>query len=423
MAKSPECLREVGHSAGHLLLPKHRWIHRRVQSVAHLEPRLTNITVSVDFEIPEVSSPYLPVSVLPKWPPLFQFDFRNQEDQPVPLLTSRQNGAADQGLLERLVEETCPEALGREEFAQALRQITCGPDTDLEPHFETLLDEVLNCLATTESERLLEVAAQLTSTTMLWIPVDGEPGERRICKFRYLLKSSDLKSRFHRFTQSLSWCQPWEWIRLHHSGGDANFHLEITAPPGLVVKEIESPAFIQFMAADSSESEHGAPGSALGHFTDFESGLGHVYLSGPRPVNGDLPVKFAPPRAGRILPPLAFATLIATLATALTFVLDQIQESGSENAATAILILVPALAGYVALRPEHHSVTRRHLAGIKVLIGLASIIPVAMAVTLVGSTSASLEEQWRVSTIVAWAVVVLLAISLRGASNEHHEVE
>lgn len=83
-----------------LVLPGSDWIHRRVQRISYLDPGMQRMQLSVDFTVPRgVIGSHVPISVLPKWPPLYRLDFRAADGTPVPLLTTEQNGEADEALL------------------------------------------------------------------------------------------------------------------------------------------------------------------------------------------------------------------------------------------------------------------------------------------------------------------------------------
>src|SRR5689334_9290430 len=129
-------LRKTGELAAKLVLPANDWVHRRVQRVAYRDSRLLVNRLSVDFTVPD-AGPYVPLSVLPKWPPVYRLDFERADGSPISLLTSIENGLADEGLMFALAAEATPASLEDKEFSKALKSLCCGPETHLEASFTT----------------------------------------------------------------------------------------------------------------------------------------------------------------------------------------------------------------------------------------------------------------------------------------------
>jgi hypothetical protein len=244
---SDEELATAGKLATDLVLPGCDWVHRRVQRVSYLEPRLMVNSLSVDFTIPEDSlGDCVPVSVLPKWPPLYRFDFRGADETPIPLLTSAQNGVADEALLRALVEQVSPASFSTSNFGEALTRLARGPETHLESAFETFRQGLRGDLDDPQVERVLDIAAMLTDATLLWYPLQpADRGVRTLCKVDYLIRGLEIESWHRRLLRSLSWRQPAEYIPLWHIGADANFHAEVEAPPVLAIRSIE-PSYYWF---------------------------------------------------------------------------------------------------------------------------------------------------------------------------------
>lgn len=203
--------------------------------------------LSVDFTLPEAGiGAHVPISVLPKWPPLYDFDFRGADGKPLPLLTSAQNGVIDEALLLALVQKISPASLSDPGFAKALTSLTRGPETHLGEAFESFRLGLAGDFDDPEVERLLDIAAMLTDATFLWYPAAaGEPGSRTSCKVEYLIPGLNIESWHRRLLRSLSWTQPAEYIPLWHIGADANFHAELEAPPVLTIRSVE-PSYYWF---------------------------------------------------------------------------------------------------------------------------------------------------------------------------------
>jgi len=234
----------TGRLSARLLLPGETWVHRRVQQVSYFDSGLQQMRVSIDFTVPDGElGTHLPVSVLPKWPPLYRLDFRAATGEPLPILTSKQNGIADEQVLIALAESVGA-PLDKPAFRQAIRSLARGPETDLYQPFGTFL-EGLPDLTDPSQLRIAELAALLTETTFLWYPIDDSAvaGQRTVCKVEYLIAAQESLGLSKRILRALSLDQPPEYVHLWHAGADATFHVDIEAPKPLIVREAE-PAYL-----------------------------------------------------------------------------------------------------------------------------------------------------------------------------------
>ncbi len=421
-------LATAGRLAPELVLPDCDWVHRRVQRVSYLDRRLLLNRLSVDFTVPaDWEGDLVPVSVLPKWPPLYRLDFKAEDGRPIPLLTSAENGVVDEALMSALVETVAPAAFEHPGFKAALTSLTRGPETHLEVAFETFRAGLPNDPSDKRVERLLDLAAMLTDATLLWYPVDhSRRGERMLCKVEYLIRNFETESWPLRLMRSLSWAHPAEWIPLWHIGADANFHAELEAPSVLTVRGVE-PRFYWFSDesleddgeetdADSAEAE--SVGLRPEQHIDREGRLAHVYVAGRRPLGADLIATFAASRTV-VFPMFGAALLIAGLVTAFYCWREEMVSPSHIDAAVAVLILIPALIGYVVIRPSDPPVARRFILGAQTLSLAASAVPLLMAVLLLrySGDPACLQSVWVWPMRASWIIAACLAFSFLRAGS------
>jgi hypothetical protein len=111
-----------------------------------------------------------------------------------------------------------------------------------------------------------------------------------------------------------------------------------------------------------------------------------------------------------------FATtlLIAGLSTAFYYWREQISVPADIDAAVAVLILVPALIGYVVIRPSDPPLSRRYILGAQLLSLAASAVPLVMAVLLLrfSGDPDDLQTAWLWSMRTSWLFALLLFVSL-----------
>lgn len=427
MAKLDDnALERAGTDAAALIRPGTDWVHRRVQSLSYLEHDLQRIRLSVDYTPPgDHPSALLPITVLPKWPPVFRFDLRNGDGQTIPLLTSQQNGIADHALVLELARIASPMSLQFPLFAAALETLARGPDTSLDAALDAFFENLQSDLDSGDVGRLADIAALLVDNTFLWVPA-GRRDERTIAKLEYVAPSVDTPSRRARALRSLSWQLPEETIQLRHCGADANFHLEIEAPPVLVVRSTEvSYYWLTDEPGKAEQPPEATDAAAEGAGLRPEQHLArrgrfaHLYVSGRRPMGADAFFTMAPARSGFITASLVAALLIALLATAFYFARDQAGSASNVDAAVTLLALFPALVSYLVLRPTDHPLTRQYLIGVQILLSASAAVPVVMAVLLViyADRSACLQNAWVVAMIGSWLPVAGLLLSWHQAGD------
>ena len=423
------------------MLPGSDWIHRRVQSIAYVEPELVQVHLSIDFTIPAgCTCSHVPITVLPKWPPLYRFDYLDAAGISIPLLTSAENGA-DWALMQSLTQIVGPALMSDPEYVNLLETLTMVPDTDLVSTFYALFDRISVVYPSDAGdgptlERLIDIAAALTDSTLLWFPCERLDGERMVAKVSYMSPALSVPPLYQRVLRSLSWNQPSESLPLRHVGADASYHVELEAPPVLVIRDLD-PKFWWFTddsqkaAEDREKSTAAAEGQGLRpeQHLDYEGRFAHVYVSGRRPMGAELFYRFAPARSGFIAAALTSSVLVALFVTLLYLRRGVLSHPADLDGAVALLLLVPALIAYFVFRPSDPPLVRRYLLGVQGLVMLSALVPLVMAGFLLvyRDSGNKLHGTWHCSVIATWVLVVLLAFSFlragtRDAEHEHeHE--
>lgn len=97
---------------------------------------------------------------------------------------------------------------------------------------------------------------------------------------------------------------------------------------------------------------------------------------------------------------------------------SQIDIPANTDAAVSVLILIPALIGYIVIRPTDPPLTRQFLLGVQLLALAAGAVPLVMAVLLLryGGEPHCLTKAWLGPLIASWVLAGCLAVSwLRAA--------
>ncbi len=414
-----EALKRIGRAAAPLLLPDQHWVHRRVQSMGYLDLHLVETGVSIDFTTPESIRENLrferrtlvPLSVLPKWPPVLKFDFRDEEGRPLPLLTTHENGIVDHALLTELSRRFEPSP--SETFRSAISRLTLGHETDLSAAFDQFLAALQPVGDDLVAERVIELAALMAQHTILWAPVRAEPGHRTIVKLRYVVANRTPVPWYRSAARSLSWAQPIDYLTLPHIGADASFHVEVEAPTVLLIKDLR-PVMYRLLPETTVA---GAPSPLELRPTQhvaLQDRIAHAYIAGRRPLLAILAITLAAPRRGFVAAAFTAVVAIATLVT--MFAVWRAEALAEREASVAILAIVPAIVGYLVVRPAEHPVAKSYLLGVRLLVVGAAAVPIGYAVALVAlANKPALAVVAVIAVIMAWALAAMAGLSLMKA--------
>jgi hypothetical protein len=177
----------------------------------------------------------------------------------------------------------------------------------------------------------------LTAYSLLWLATPSAPGTREIRKVDYYGPTYATPRRYERILQALSWAQPVEWIPLVHLGGDASFHVEVEVPEGVAIRSAQ-PKFFWLvpdsqvradepdpapLTPESIQSTVEKSGVRPQQHVAIEGRFAHVYISGRRPLGGDLLLRVGASRGG-----LPTAALIAAFVLAILYAPTTIRSQG-----------------------------------------------------------------------------------------------
>jgi hypothetical protein len=411
-------LRKIGTQTAPLMEPSARWVHRRVEAVSWIDERIWRRRVSIDFTIP-AGLPvvrrrggrnlyYVPVASLQKWPPLLGLDLQAR-GLSTHLLTSVGNGIIDDALLYALVRRTIGTL-----FASGVRGEILALATETDPDrageaYEALETAMPQWVDHRQRRRLLAIASTLVRANLLWFPILGHRGERHVVKFSY---DEEIQVRppsiLQRLANGLAWSPQTTWVELDHLGDQRSCHVDVRAPEGLVAARDPRLFFV-------TEAEAPKPpdaGAILLNMQPVGQRL-HAYVRAAEPGQAFLSVPVAAARHGF----LSAALMSSAGVTAMLFFFWHWVAQMAEDlaASVAILVVVPILLGYVAVRPVAHPVAVRQVARVRDLLTISGGLSVFAAVALVHY--AKLDQLGCARTLFRdlfygeLAILVLIAIS------------
>lgn len=459
-----------------LLLRSHEWVNRRVETIEMIDAAYVRVQVSVDFRLP-LNLPsglslgnsdvhFVPLTWLERRSDLAYFDVCDEDGRSLPLLTRQENGTLTGLVLVAAArralntQKRYPGAKLRLE--RDLISYLSGIPARPRGLARGLLREVLNVrdarlypdprvahvlFRNPDFRRLLGVCV---SNSAVHVPLDREPGRRRIIKLSWEQRWRTRGSRARRdlpmhrrvpqrVIELMDWTAYSPWLEHPHVGAAESFHVQIAVPPEVVMTGVglltADPALVpQVLARREPQAPEARRARLRAHELEFAGGFAerrHLYVSQAHDHRiGVLAVQMRAAREGF----LPGATLTAALVTTILVVYWRNSHDmlGQSEVAAAVLLLVPALIAGFLVRPGEHAMARRLLRAPRILTTILAAIPLSAAGVLVAVTDddpelpgivqffaarpdptadPKLTYGWLVLALAAGIITVLLAIS------------
>lgn len=419
-----------------------RWVVRRVEGIDFVDDRTVRRRVSVDYTVPRAAVTLrvdgdkgvriLPLALMRR-KNMINFDFRDHDGRPMPLLGLRENQALTLAVVRAWAETTIrhtPSA-ERPEISELLDDIIAGDQSELHRAYrglEARKKEQPNAVP----DELIAVLERLAGNFVLFASEPAAPGTRRVVKWSYdeplTLLHSTTSYRGHadgpcpgdageanappltygRTGHRLAWRKPAPLlaglgirptrIRFPTPGAElaASFHLEITAPPEVSIVEASllagtpnlrfdsgSPAADQrrwkrVCDAASGDGARRARARRRPSFDSVAGGYPTVDLHVADVPYGSLSraqVELQASPTGW----LASAWFTTVLATALLFAAAWANPSGPDSAELPTAVLVSFAAAMVAIvvRPDPHVMVTRLLTRLRMLAAASAVLVLA----------------------------------------------
>jgi hypothetical protein len=455
----------LAEEVGPLFWEKETWIQRRVEQIRFVDRTMVRRQISIDFRVPAQGLSndgvtYLPISVLRSWPPVLNFSLRDADGRPMSLLSKKATNTLDERVLMGLAEHAMDARA--EEIAPYVRRIINDEGRRARRAF-TILRDAIEGIAeegigeTDVYAQLVDLAAVMVDSTMLWIPAPGDPESRHIIKLSY---DEPIVRRLllgRRLLTALSWRSIVIAFDVPHVGDANSYHLEIEPPEPLEMRRSQlvlasdpSPGSLRQRLREQALAtverarvriafalELPLPSSTPIDTTRNAQLLTrrtHLYASGDR-AKGDAlaSVRLDVPRAGTLTAAVVVGWLVAGAMYALDYLRADIlaARSGghppSYSAAVGFLLLAPPLLAYILLRSSEHPLTSRLLVGIRAMsVGciLISVLSAALLIAAGATDDPGLLDRWtpwlwRSATMIACVLTFSWLLPLRRAAQRN----
>ncbi len=409
--------------------------------------------VSVDLEVPADHLPELgkrggkrearlvPISTMPRWPPLSGFGFRGPDDLAKSLYVRETNQALDFGLLIGVIETVSrPSDWSDAKLSDRIAKMTAKakPDPDeVREVTEGLLAELDAAIAAIEDEQraaaarrnaveAVDLAARLGNHMILWVVLDNAQGKDAIVKFAYRDPHDVYRLSSHatwkRVLIGCSWWQRTIDLWMPHVGFHAHYHLEVRSPSrGL---ELTSARLLALTGPESAAAIAAAAPASDGaqtlvtEYADIQDRRAVIYR-GYRDAPSHrvlLRLRLAPSREGFVTGCFISAALVAALmAVAFAWL-----PGADRNLDSTVVLLAaaPVVLGYVLVRPGESAFERYHFAGVRAMALISGAMPIIGALALLLThrdgtpLGAPTRDVWAGLLVVSWLVAGGLAMSL-----------
>jgi hypothetical protein len=426
------------HKCSKALMTMHKWVIRRVEAVElHDETRLSH-RMTVDFMVPPGpdwdgspghSPEHLPLFVLLKEPPVDTIDVLDERGDSVPLLSKGENAELSAVALCAAVQHRLSDA-PYEDVRRACS--TLAKDRE-ERAIEALaeLARIINdhrsaALYTEEGyrqyiylQRLILIARQMVSNSIIWAANEAAIGTRRIVK---LAHANSLDPYMYSGTRQVATVLALRSLKLAFVPQLDNcrtYHFQMSVPGALRLRKPQLDAVI--------EETGGATNPRRVVLRSTRRDI-HVYID---LVNtrirrtSTIRVRCRIQRQGFLTLALASAIAIAALLWSVWSLRHHLHRETASHAMPPLLLLVPAALLAFVNRPGEHGFSIMLMTGPRYLIAVsgvfASVAAAAVAFVRYPESSGALALTWLAaaigSSVVAALVLWSWVASLRPAAR------
>lgn len=392
------------------------WVHRRVESVHFLATSRVRRRASLDFTLPSGRTRFpavptlVPLALVRKGPAV-DLDVRDESACAVPVLTREENSWVAWSSLLALAEAVPGKsAMPHDDLDavyKALRTLARADEPEATRELNTLINRGRDVwpLGDVMGQVFEKFATDLSRSYLLLVPIEQNPGARRILKYAYDM--SLVESLPSSWRQRTAWALGWSPANfvsdISGAATAGSYHLDFHAPEGLecVTVNVHVQTRLNMPVARSAGS----------------SAVMHIELANcPADALATARVGLRVPTRGALR--LAMLVVLITavglwLAAAFPTAIARMQED-SETAAVILLAFLGFSSVYVS-RPEEHSLVGRLSAGVRGGTALAALAAFGAAASLaVTPRDAMLQGLWFGFAGAATLAVALVGTAYRG---------
>jgi hypothetical protein len=329
------------------------------------------------------------------------------------LLTTVGNSVIDEAVLSSLVSQLVGphQAFCCRDAIHTLAGPASPEDAD------TAYAEIERCLAHApagSSHRVAQrLAYALRRAYILWVPVIGHEGDRQIAHIDYVERfQTRRRSRaMLRAARTLAWGGGDEYVTIPHVGQHGSYHIDVETTPGLRMEDAD----LYFLY---EEPRDGEPSPEIPEVdVQITDERAHLYTVAERPGSAVARVRMMPTWRGFLAGAFIAALGIAALLTAFWRWAPELVHDPTSS--VAILVIVPALLGLIALRPTAHPLVFSRLFGVQLLMYLAGTLSVFSALVAIryAHQVGPAHALWRDCAVASYVVLAMVGFGFARAAR------
>src|ERR1700722_18768499 len=441
----------IGRLGAWYVLREPKWVRRHVETVTIKNLSSARRQLTVDLALPDDEAAiaerrekqnlyFVPAFRLTKTPGRSYMDLENEFGRSLPLFTRRENAMISRAAVLESAQRLNGGPINAS-LRVALRELVYRAGLEGKLFFSIAKDLIerhhLAMLQAPGFESFMDFLRDLSVNSVVWLPLEGRPSERRVVKLRYDTAAgpSDLRPRKERTlyvrvdfageTTEHELEEPGDFdfrsapgrvaarignalgmtamgilLRTPYIQGSQTYHLQVDAPAGVEIRRMTLLAKLRDGDADPSLE------------TDRDSA--HLYLQGAR-VTETAPalLDFRVGRRGF----LSLSTVSSLIIVGILWAYDAsapLNEVGTRpEVATAVLLVAPVLLLAFVMRPEgEHPYAARLLVGVRVCLLVLGLLAVADAAAIAGIKPGdwTLHHCWFVYALCSIAPATLLVL-------------
>ena len=441
----------IGRLGAWYVLRQPKWVRRHVETVTIKNLRSARRQLTVDLALPDDGAAiaerrgehnlyFVPAFRLVKTLGRSYMDLENEHGRCLPLFTRRENAMISRAAVQESAHRLNGGPPGRR-LSLALRELVYRPGLEGQLFFSLAKDLIArhhpDMMGQPGFDSFMDFLRDLSVNSVIWLPLEGRPAERRIVKLRYDTGAgpSDLRPRKERtlyvrvefdgetsdheleeagdfdfrsapgriaarIGNALGMTAMGIVLRAPNVQGSESYHLQVAAPSGVEIRRITLLAKLRDSDPDPSVE------------TDRDSA--HLYLHGARVTNiAPALLEFRVGRRGF----LSLSTLSAVVISGILWAYDAaapFSEIGTRpEVATAVLLVAPLLLLAFVMKPEgEHPYAARLLVGVRICMLVLGMLAVADAAAIAGvrPDSWSLHHCWFVYALCSVAPAGVLVL-------------
>lgn len=451
---------QIGALVAYYFTASRRHIRRRVETIELQTERSARRHLTIDLALPsggDGSVPwdggtrlfYLPGAQIRKRPATTNMDLRSEDDRSLPVLTRIENAQITNAALWEATRRSIALGPRARDFLRAyLRGAVYATDWQYQAAYvASALGVVMRARPdlvagqNPEFMRLYQLWHDVAACSIVWLGIEGWPGERRVVKFAYdvalelpgiqrsrrragwkqqrlriggverdvwLYDVGDGNERgfarrmWNRFATTVGWAAYDISVDSLYFRNTGSYHLQFTPPDGVETREIRLRARLVNSQGQRREA-----------VATCDRRNAHLFFAGLR-VRRDGPAEISL-RVGR-RGFLSYATMSAVI------IAGMLQSCAHwsrgvlkhEDVAVAILLLVPTLLAVFSLQPGEHQLATKLLAGVRMLLFLEGLMSAVAATVLLGALPLgfrSAAEAWHWYALAATVFAGVLVLS------------